>query len=127
MIAKVNIQTAKRNYAPGEVIEEMLSVADMVFLEKHNFILQESEEISEKDYAGINMETSINIPETCNGEKEGKGGAGYKDEADLRKLNKDEIVAYAKSIGLSIAPDMLKNDMIDAVLNYIGEKVAGME
>ena len=38
MIARVNIQTAKRNYAPGEVIEEMLSVADMAFLEKHNFI-----------------------------------------------------------------------------------------
>ncbi len=118
MKARVNIQTAKRNYAPGEVIEEKLSDVDMAFLKKHHFLLEVPEENAKNP-----VELGIHFPEAEEEEEGEIGDAGYKEEAALKKMNKEELVDYAESIGLSLASDMLKNDMIDALLNYIEEKM----
>ena len=56
------------------------------------------------------------------GDGDSERGIVYKDENALKKLNKDEIVEYAGSIGLSLDAEKLKADLIDAVLNYMEEK-----
>lgn len=126
--AKVNIETAKRNYGSGEIIREQLSDADIAFLKKHGFIIEETEAVpdtTEDDFLndGEKPEFSPEADFREDGDGE-ESGTEYKDEAAIKKLNKDEIVDYAKSIGLAIDPGMLKNDMIDAVLNHIGEQEA---
>ena len=138
-IAKVNIETAARHYKPGEKITGHLSDADVAFLKKHNFIASEDDfsdaaEESEDgggDFAGITppME-ALQAPEGIPGitppgaDGDSAGGIAYKDESALEKLNKDEIVEYAGSIGLSLDAEKLKADLIDAVLNYTEEKKA---
>lgn len=139
-IAKVNIETATRNYKPGERITGQLSDADIAFLKKHNFIASEGDfsdgpEDSDGFGDGDSGETitptgglqpgseipGITPPGT---DGDSAGGIEYKDEAALKKLNKDEIVEYAGSIGLSLEAEKLKADLIDAVLNYVEEKKA---
>ena len=115
--AKVNIETRNRTYKPGEIISEMLSDADIMFLKKYGFI---EEEHDSSDIEGASTER-IGFSEDIFGDFKAEGG--YKEEAALKKLNKEELVEYAKSIGLTIASDMLKNDMVDSVLNYIEEKM----
>ncbi len=138
-IAKVNVETAARRYKPGDKITGHLSNADVAFLKKHNFIVSEDDfsDVAEDfedgggDSAGITspME-ALQTPENITGitppgaDGDSTGGISYKDEADLKKLNKDEIVEYAGSIGLSLDADRLKADLIDAVLNYTEEKKA---
>lgn len=138
-IAKVNIETAARHYKPGEKITGHLSDADVAFLKKHNFIASEDDfsdaaEESEDgggDFAGITppME-ALQAPEGIPGitppgaDGDSAGGIAYKDESALKKLNKDEIVEYAGSIGLSLDAEKPKADLIDAVLNYTEEKKA---
>ena len=138
-IAKVNIETAARHYKPGEKITGHLSDADVAFLKKHNFIASEDDfsdaaEESEDgggDFAGITppME-ALQAPEGIPGitppgaDGDSAGGIAYNDESALKKLNKDEIVEYAGSIGLSLDAEKLKADLIDAVLNYTEEKKA---
>ena len=138
-IAKVNIETAARRYKLGEKIMGHLSDADVAFLKKHNFIASEDEfsdaaEESEDgggDFAGIAppmvaLQTPENIPGITppGADGDSAGGITYKDEAALKKLNKDEIIEYARSIGLSLDTERLKADLIDAVLNYTEEKKA---
>ena len=110
-IAKVNIETAARHYKPGEKITGHLSDADVAFLKKHNFIASEDDfsdaaEESEDgggDFAGITppME-ALQAPEGIPGitppgaDGDSAGGIAYKDESALKKLNKDEIVEYAR-------------------------------
>lgn len=138
-IAKVNIETAARRYKPGEKITGHLSDADVAFLKKHNFIASEDDfsDVAEEsedgggDFAGITppME-ALQAPEGIPGitppgaDGDSAGGIAYKDESALKKLNKDEIVEYAGSIGLSLDAEKLKADLIDAVLNYTEEKKA---
>mgnify|MGYP001024781140 CR=1 FL=1 len=107
--ARVNIQTKNKSYKPGEIIKEFLSEMDREFLKKHHFITIETEE------------DSLDIQESEI--EEDFSDITYKDESELKKLNKDEIVEYAAGIGLELDIDILKNDMIDAVLNYIEEKM----
>ncbi|MCM1187636.1 MAG: hypothetical protein NC345_14065 [Lachnospira sp.] len=139
-IAKVNIETATRKYKPGEKITGQLSDADIAFLKKHNFIVNEgdfadapddSEEYPDSDSAGITPPTGGLQPGSAipgitppGADGDSAGGIEYKDEAALKKLNKDEIVEYAGSIGLSLDAEKLKADLIDAVLNYTEEKKA---
>lgn len=128
--ARVNIETAKKNYKPGEVIREQLSAVDMAFLRKHGFITEEPEDMPDAGETGAadgDGEGAEYVPCTWNPVEDGGGseeGTEYMDEAALKKLSKDEIVEYAGSIGLEIAADILKNDMIDAVLNYTEERMA---
>lgn len=100
--AKVNIETAKKNYKPGEVIAEPLSDVDMTFLMTHGFIVEEPEV----------------FPDI------GEYSAGYKDEAALRKMNKENILKYAKEIGLVLDRNMTRNDMVNSVLNYTEQMMA---
>lgn len=131
-IAKVNIETATKKYKPGEKITGYLPDADIAFLKKHNFIASEDDFVDAEDGTdGDSAVTTLSMtePQTGNGIPgitlpTDVDGIEYKDEAALKKLNKDEIADYAKSIGMTISPDMLKNDMIDSVLNYIGERMA---
>ncbi len=115
--AKVNIETGNRTYKPGEIIHEMLSDADLMFLKKYGFIEEEHDSFDVEEMSKERVGFSEDIFEGF--EEESR----YKDVAALKKLNKEELVEYAKSIGLEIAPDMLKNDMVDSVLNYIEEKM----
>lgn len=139
-IAKVNIETATRKYKPGEKITGQLSDADIAFLKKHNFIVSEgdfseaadeSEEYTGGDSAGITPPTTGLQPGSAipgitppGADNNSTGGIEYKDESALKKMNKDEIVEYAGSIGLSLDVEKLKADLIDAVLNYTEEKKA---
>lgn len=122
--ARVNIETAKNKYGPGDVIAENLSAADRSFLEKHNFITEEEET------AALDMEETgeTHGGESCDGyaEESGseEGGIEYRDEAALNRMNKGEIVAYAAEIGLTLDEESLKFDLINAVLNYQEEKMA---
>lgn len=137
-IAKVNVETAMKRYKPGEKITEHLSDADIAFLKKHNFIVSEDDfsdaaddfEDGGGDSAGITppttgLQAGNEIPGITPPTDEDSGdGIEYKDETALKKLNKDEIVEYAGSIGLSLDTERLKADLIDAVLNYTEEKKA---
>lgn len=139
-IAKVNIETATRKYKPGERIKGQLSDADVAFLKKHNFIVSEgdfsdvpddSEDFTDGDSNGITpptegLQPGNEIPGITPPVSDGDsiGNIEYKDEDALKKLNKDEIVEYAKSIGLSLDVGKLKADLIDAVLNFVEEKKA---
>ena len=127
MKARVNIETAKKKYKPGEIIREKLSPADIAFLKKHNFIISDedadfsgkeiiddSEENSDMDMEGFGFH-----PEDENDDS----GMVYKDESELQKMKKDEIVAYAASLGLELDETALKNDLIDAVLNFMEEQM----
>ncbi len=134
-IAKVHIETSTRKYKPGERIADSLSNADIAFLKKNNFIVSEDGFPSAEDDSGDRGEDSapvaalqdpgdipgITLPAT---DGDSAGGSAYKDESALKKLNKDEIVEYAGSIGLSLDAEKLKADLIDAVLNYVEEKKA---
>lgn len=138
-IAKVNVETATRKYKPGEKITGCLSDADIAFLKKHNFIVSEdyfADAADDSDYdtdeesagitppaAGLQDRNSIpGITPPADGDF--GDGIEYKDETTLKKLNKAEIVEYAKSIGLSLSEESLKSDLIEAVLNYVEEKKA---
>jgi len=139
-IAKVNIETATKIYKPGEKITGQLSDADIAFLKKRNFIVNEddfadapddSEECPDSDSAGITLPPTGLQPGNAipgitppGADNDSAGGIEYKDEAALKKLNKDEIVEYAGSIGLSLDAEKLKADLIDAVLNHVEEKKA---
>lgn len=139
-IAKVNIETATKKYKPGEKITGQLSNADIAFLKKHNFIVSEDdfsdapddyEDSKDGNSNGITppvtgLQAGNEIPGITPPGTDGDSGDGivYKDEAALKKLNKTEIVEYAKSIGLSLTEEKLKPDLIDAVLNYVEEKKA---
>lgn len=122
-IAKVNVETATKKYKPGEKITEHLSDADIAFLKKHNFIVSEDDFADAADDAGDAVDgDSAGITPPTDGDF--GDGIEYKDEAALKKLNKAEIVEYAKSIGLSLSEESLKPDLIEAVLNYAEEKKA---
>ena len=125
--ARVNIETAKKKYKPGEIIREKLSSADIAFLKKHNFIiLDEDVEFSGKNIANdaeetfdMDMEGFGFHPEDENYDSD----MVYKDESELQKMKKDEIVAYASGLGLELDEAALKNDLIDAVLNFMEEQM----
>ncbi len=138
-IAKVNVETATKKYKPGEKITGHLSDADIAFLKKHNFIVSEDDFADAADDAGDAVDRdSAGITPPTDGLQAGNSipgitpptdgdfgdGIEYKDEAALKKLNKAEIVEYAKSIGLSLSEESLKPDLIEAVLNYAEEKKA---
>lgn len=125
--ARVNIETALRSYRPGEVITEQLSEADMAHFRKRNFIIEED------DGGGFPVDRAVgdgnldgwpdSIPGIGGAQMGAEAdGAAYKDEADLNRMNKDEIVEYAAEIGLELDRTRLKTDLVSAVLNYAGEK-----
>ena len=44
------------------------------------------------------------------------------DEKELKKLNKDELVEYGGKIGIKLTKEMKNQELINAILDYIGEK-----
>lgn len=46
----------------------------------------------------------------------------YLDEKELKKLNKDELVGYGGKIGIELTKEMKNQELINAILDYIGEK-----
>lgn len=117
--ARVNIETARRRYRPGEIISEQLSEADLAHFRERNFIIEEDDVgdvASEDGWLG-------GIPGI------GRAGdgldtvePGYKDEAALDRMTKAEIVEYAAGIGLELNGSSVKPDLVSAVLDYVGEK-----
>lgn len=120
--ARVNIETALRRYRPGEAITEQLSEADLAHFRKRGFIIEED------DGAGIQEEGSLDgwpdgVPGTGVVEMgDEPDGDAYKDEAELNRMNKAEIVEYASKIGLELEESKLKTDLVSAVLDFVGEK-----
>ncbi len=120
--ARVNIETAKGTYKPGEVIREHLSDADVEFLKKHDFISVEDmlpadndeDAPDDTDFKGFGIDSETDDE-----------GIEYKDEAALRKLKKDELIDYAQRLDLELDESMLKSDIIDAILNHVEEQAAG--
>lgn len=127
MKARVNIETARKSYKPGDEISEKLSAADLEFLRKHNFVTDDSGEGLSADESALPVGSYDDSGIPGMEDMLSDAGDGYKDEAALKKLNKDEIVEYAASIGLELASDALKSDLINSVLNYIEEKTAEQE
>jgi chromatin remodeling complex protein RSC6 len=130
--AKVKIETAKRTYKPGEIIGETLSAADLAFFKKHKFIeVIEETAADEEDQDDDGREKEMKNSDPGGGTNEDgefqeeQDGIVYKDESSIKKMNKDEIVMYAASIGLQIDPELLKNDMVDKLLNHIDEMMEG--
>ena len=46
----------------------------------------------------------------------------YLDEKELKKLNKDELVEYGGKIGIELTKEMKNQELMNAILDYIGEK-----
>lgn len=113
--AKVNIQTAKASYKPGEIISERLSDADIEYLRKHDFI-------SVEDVPA--MDEAVSDDTDFDGFGYADEGIEYKDEAALQKLKKDELIEYAHELGLELDESMVKSDMVNAILNYVEEQAA---
>ncbi|WP_300773006.1 hypothetical protein [uncultured Acetatifactor sp.] len=125
--ARVNIETALRRYRPGEAITEQLSEADLAHFRERNFIIEE-------DGGGGFPVDGAAQDGNLDGWPDGISGIGgaemgldadgaaYKDEAELNRMNKEEIVEYAAEIGLELDKTRLKTDLVSAVLNYVGEK-----
>ncbi|RKJ18419.1 hypothetical protein D7X48_18245 [bacterium D16-50] len=127
--AKVNIETAGRSYRPGEVIRDRISDADMTFLRRHGFIVEEADaDGSGKNAADSGREAYSGVSSgiVASGE-ECEGIPEYKGEDALKRMTKEEIVEYARSIGLVLELDMLKNDLIESVLNHAEEQMAETE
>ncbi len=119
--AKVNIETARRNYRPGELITEQLSGEDMYYLTRYGFVSVEGEEPDPGKPGGDGDTENLDTTDDAGGEQ---AGDSYMDDAALRKMNKEEIVAYAQELGLSLDVTSLKSDLIDAVLNRTEELLA---
>lgn len=127
--ARVHIETAGRSYKPGEVIREQLAESDMTFFRRHGFIVDDSD--LELTNAGAGAfdggETAGAIPGLANLQEDMQEEEGFKDESALQKMNKKEIVEYARKIGLELDPKMLQTDLIAAVLNYTEQLTAEAE
>lgn len=127
--ARVHIETAGRSYKPGEVIREQLAESDMTFFRRHGFIVDDSD--LELTNAGAGAfdggETAGAIPGLANLQEDMEEEEGFKDESALQKMNKKEIVEYARKIGLELDPKMLQTDLIAAVLNYTEQLTAEAE
>ena len=126
--AKVNIETAKRAYKSGEIIEEDLNAKDIDFLKRKGFIAAIDEDrevrVPEADadiYSKHDPVAGINL--NFEGAEE-SDEAEYRDEDALKKMTKEEIVVYAAEIGLKLDGNSLKADLINAVLNYQEEGMA---
>ena len=125
--ARVNIETALRRYRPGEAITEQLSEADLAHFKKRNFIIEEDGRGGFPVDGAVGDGNLDGWPDGIPGIGGAKMGAeadgtAYKDEAELNRMNKDEIVEYAAEIGLELDRTRLKTDLVSAVLNYVGEK-----
>jgi hypothetical protein len=96
--------------------------ADLTFLKKRNFI-QTDEDMALADDS--EMETDAEGINTEFDSDDDGDGITYKDKAALNKMNKDEIITYAKSFGLILTADSIKNDLVASVLNFIEERIAG--
>ena len=121
--ARVNIETALRRYRPGEAITEQLSEADLAHFRERNFIIEE-DGVGGFPVDGAAQDGNLDGISGIGGAEMGldADGAAYKDEAELNRMNKEEIVEYAAEIGLELDKTRLKTDLVSAVLNYVGEK-----
>ena len=117
--AKVNIETARKSYKPGETITEQLSEADLAYFKKRNFITVEDD----VDVPTLDDEAEHDAETGEEGEESDVDGAIFRNEASLSRMNKEDIVKYAAGIGLNLNESMLKTDLINAVLNYTEEKM----
>lgn len=106
--ARVNIETANGRYHPGDIIRENLRAEDMDFLKRKGFIDTEEKEEIDMDPGG---------------EEKYGDGIGYKGEEELKRMNKDEIVAYAAQMGLNLDSGSLKADLVNDVLNHQEERM----
>ncbi len=124
--ARVNIETAKRRYRPGEAITEQLSEADLAHFRERKFIIEEDDVTEGASRDGSPDGWTDGIPGTGGAEAEADGAwTGFKDEAALNRMTKDEIVEYAAKIGLKLEVSKVKVDLVSAVLNYVEERAEG--
>ncbi len=123
--ARVNIETARRRYRPGEAVTEQLGEADLIHFRVRNFIIEEDDVMEGEGASGDGSPDGWpdSIPGTGGTEAEAdEAWTGFKDEAALNRMTKDEIVEYAAQIGLKLEISKVKVDLVSAVLNYIEER-----
>jgi hypothetical protein len=122
--ARVNIETARRRYRPGEAITERLSEADLAHFRERNFIIEEDDVMEGASGDGSPDGWPDSIPGTGGTETEAdEDWTGFKDETALNRMTKDEIVEYAAQIGLKLDISKVKVDLVSAVLNYTEERM----
>ena len=122
--ARVNIETARRRYRPGEAITEQLSEADLAHFRERNFIIEEDDVMEGASGDGSPDGWPDGIPGTGGTETEAdEDWTGFKDETALNRMTKDEIVEYAAQIGLKLDISKVKVDLVSAVLNYTEERM----
>ena len=46
----------------------------------------------------------------------------YLDEKALKKMNKEELIQYGLKIGIEVSKEMRNPEIVDSILDYIGEK-----
>lgn len=46
----------------------------------------------------------------------------YLDEKALKKMNKEELIQYGLKIGIEVSKEMKNPEIVDSILDYIGEK-----
>ncbi|MDA3732831.1 hypothetical protein PBV87_15245 [Niameybacter massiliensis] len=46
----------------------------------------------------------------------------YLDEKTLKKMNKEELIQYGLKIGIEVSKEMKNPEIVDSILDYIGEK-----
>lgn len=122
--AKVSVITENKEYLPGEVIKEQLSKADLEFLKKNGFIEITDEAVSlyedeDSEDSGNDDNSGFGIEDDDSGD-----GISYLDKSELKAMKKEEIIAYAATIGLDLSDDLKKDELIDSVLNFIEENEA---
>lgn len=130
--ARVNIETSKKKYKHGEIIREKLSSADIAFLKKNNFIISEDDEVFSGKESSGNKEALEHSLDGTEIDMEGFGFLAdnaetdivYKNEAELQKMKKEELVEYAAGFGLELDEDALKQDLIIDILNFLEEQMA---
>lgn len=112
MIALQKITTEVKTYKPGETLGLEFSEKDLIRLKKLKAI--------------EGTDFNFNSDEELFGEDE---PLVFLSESELNKFsNKAKLVEYACSIGLEeLTTDLKKEELIDAILNYIEEIEANQE
>ena len=104
-IANINIKSEKATYKKGDMLGNEFSEKDIKRFLKMNAIFSRGEDFSTDILNGCELDEIV-----------------FLDESDLRKKNKSELIQYGKSIGFDVSEDLMKEEMINSLLNYIEEE-----
>lgn len=77
--------------------------------------------LDEKEAERLSKELVVEILDII--QAGGKGEeVNYLDEKALKKLTKEDLIQYGLKIGIELSKEMKNQEIIDTILDYIGEK-----